>query len=272
MKKSLSVLLFFAAIMLFTSCASILSTSKDGVFISEEYEVQLGLATEKEYMKDFPLYEDKAVQDYVTALGTKLAAQSDRTTLNYRFKVAKSDTINAFAIPGGIIYVTTGIMKNLTDEAQLAAVLGHEIGHVAKKHTVKQFQRGLLAKFGIEFISSMFTKDDSDAEKSTMMAQAASVGVGLLNLANSRENEYEADEQGSILASRIGLDPKATIDVQNLLLKLRKTKPGALEQMLSTHPISEERIAHAEQYIKEYSLTGTSRGSKTFASIKAKIK
>ncbi len=105
-----------------------------------------------------------------------------------------------------------------------------------------------------------------------MVSLGASVGVQLLLLKNSRENEFEADEMGALIATYAGYSPNGIVDVQNILLKLRKSKPNLIEQMLSTHPVSEERIKHAEEFITKNNLKGNITNADTYANIKKKIK
>jgi len=257
---------------LITSCATINSTKYDPVLIPESMESQMGLATKVQVDLQYKPLANAAVQSYVSAIGAKLAAKSERSTLKYTFSVVDSQEINAFAVPGGFVYVTSGIIKNLNDEAQLAAVIGHEIGHIAKKHSVKQMQRAIVAQYGIQYLQSILDKGEEGSVKSQIATMVSGIGLNFLFSKNSRENEFEADEQGAFLASAVGYDPKAMIDVQELLLKLRASKPGVLEQMLSSHPISEERITHAQDYITKQGLTSTTRSKAAFDKIKVLIK
>ncbi|HPN65345.1 MAG TPA: M48 family metalloprotease, partial [Candidatus Goldiibacteriota bacterium] len=125
MKRILS---FVMALFFITSCATLTSTKYDPVLIPESMESQMGLATKAQVDVQYKALANTTVQSYVSALGGKLAAKSERSTLKYTFTVVDSPEINAFAVPGGFVYVTSGIIKNLNDEAQLAAVIGHEIG------------------------------------------------------------------------------------------------------------------------------------------------
>lgn len=269
MKKILSLVM---ALFLITSCATLTSTKYDPVLIPESMEVQLGLATKAQVDVQYKAFANKTVQSYVSSLGNKLAANADRSSVKYTFTVVDSAEINAFAVPGGFVYVTSGIIKNLNDEAQLAAVIGHEIGHIAKKHSVKQMQRQLVAQYGLAYIENMMSSGEEGAAKSQIASMVSAIGLNFLFAKNSRENEFEADEQGAFLASSAGYDPKAMIDVQELLLKLRVSKPGIIEQMLSSHPISEERISHAAEYIAAKGLASAARNKAAFDKIKAVIK
>ena len=263
------IILYSIICFLFFSCATLTTTRNDPVIMPEFMELQFGLSTKTEVEKKYKIYDDKETQNYINALGQKLAIHSERPGLKYEFYVVDSKEVNAFAVPGGFIYVTTGIIKELENEAQLAAVIGHEIGHIAKRHSVKFLQRAIIANYGIEFLSNII---GGKSEKGEITKIISTIGINFLFLKNSRENEYEADEQGAYLISKIGYTPQAMIDVQKHLLKLRKSKPTALEEFLSTHPISENRIAHIEEYIATMNLKGDSTGSDEYLKIKSKLK
>ncbi len=263
--------IIFIICFLLSSCATITTTRYDPVIMPEFMELQFGLSTKAQVEKQYKIYNDKDVQNYINTLGQKLAIHSERPNLNYEFYVVDSNEVNAFAVPGGFIYVTTGIIKELENEAQLAAVIGHEIGHIAKKHSVKFLQRAIIANYGIDFLTNLIGGKRKNS-KSEITKIISTIGINFLFLKNSRENEYEADEQGAYLISKAGYDPKAMIGVQEHLMKLRKNKPGALEEFLSTHPISENRIAHVEEYIEITNIKGDNLNSDNYIKIKGKIK
>ena len=259
-------------LILLCSCATLTTTKHDPVIIPEFMEIQFGLATKLQVDAQYKSYNDRELSAYVTAIGNRLASVSSRSSLKYSFTVVDSKEINAFAVPGGFVYVTTGLIKALDDEAQLAAVIGHEIGHIDRQHGVKALQRHIVATQGLAFLEKLVNEGKPAEQKSEIGKIAASAGLQLLFLRNSRENEFEADEQGALLASRVGYDPYAIVDVQHHLLKLRQGTPSALEQMLSTHPISEARINHANNYIKNNNLGGKARSKDVYAKMKARIK
>ncbi len=260
--------LFLFLTVFFVSCATITTTKNDPVIMPEFMEMQFGLQTVIQVEQKYKLYDDNKVQEYVRKLGQSLVPYCERPKLNYVFKVADSKEINAFAVPGGFIYVTTGLIKNLDDEAQLACVIGHEIGHIARYHSVKQLQRSIAAQYGISALEGLLGGGD----KAEIAKIAAGLGINFLFLKNSRENEFEADEQGAYVSAKAGYDPAAMVDVQNHLLKLRGSKPTLLEQMLSTHPISEERIAHVSSYIEKNGLYASNRNKEAYSKFKATVK
>lgn len=270
MKKIFSVL-FPVSILLFSSCATFLTTKKDPVLMPDSMEYAFGLSTKAQVDAKYKPYTVAAVNNYVKEMGGRLAQNAARKGIKYEFYVVDSPEINAFAVPGGFVYVTTGIIKALEDEAQLAAVIGHEIGHIDRHHGVKKLQRYIIATQGLSFLEGLIS-GGKEGQNIELAKIAASAGMQLLFLKNSRENEFEADEQGAYLAAKAGYAPNAMVDVQHFLLKLRERRPSALEQMLSTHPISEERIAHAENYIRDAGLSGAERNKAQYGRIKAMIK
>jgi predicted Zn-dependent protease len=263
-------ILIFIGAFLFLSCASLLTTKDDPVIMPEFMELQFGLSTKAQVEKTYKLYEDREVNNYISMLGNKLVSFSDRKNLNYEFYVVDSDEVNAFAVPGGFIYVTTGIIKALDNEAQIACVIGHEIGHVVKKHSVKFLQRAIIANYGIEFLSDLIGGKQGDKKEITKII--STIGINFLFLKNSRENEYEADEQGAYLAAMAGYDPYAMIDVQKHLMELRKSQPSKLEEFLSTHPLSENRISHLQEFIPQNNLKGNIKNTDNYLKIKNKLK
>lgn len=162
--------------------------------------------------------------------------------------------VNAFAAPGGYIYITTGILKMLKNEAELAGVLGHEIGHVVHKHSLKAIQRQLVATLGIQIIASAMGGSGKGARDIVLIG--SQVGTGLLMLRNSRENEFQADNEGVLIMNRAGYDPASMIDIQEMLIKLSGGKHPP--EIISTHPPSKARIKKIESQIS--SMTEISGG------------
>jgi len=267
MKKYIIILLSFFLI----SCATIMTTKNDPVIIPEFMEMQFGLSAQQQFEKQYKKSTNTEIVNYVKKIGNKLASLIPDNKIKFEFILLDSTEINAFAIPGGFVYITTGLMKSLQDEAQLVAVLGHEMGHIIKKHTVKALQRHLIASKGIEFLDNLINTGKPEEQKNEMLTLGVSVGVQLLLLKNSRENEFEADEMGALIATYAGYSPNGIVEVQNILLKLRTSKPNLIEQMLATHPVSEERIKHAEDFITQNSLKGSITNADIYIKIKKRL-
>ena len=150
MKKLLLFIGLTSSFILFDSCATNPVTGKKQVVLmSEEQEIAMGKEADPQIVAQFGLYENAALQNFITTKGKQMAAISHRPNLNYEFKIVDSEVINAFAVPGGYVYFTRGIMAHFNNEAEFAGVLGHEIGHIAARHSVEQQRNQLLGQLGI---------------------------------------------------------------------------------------------------------------------------
>ena len=201
--------------------------------ISDRQEIQLGQQINAEILgSQFQLYRNRQVATYVDEVGQRLAEASDRPNLPYTFQVVSDNSVNAFATMGGFVYVTTGLLKTADNEAQLAGVLGHEIGHIASRHSIEQMrqaavQRGVATAAGLD--------------RNTMIR----LGVDLaLNRPRSRKDELEADQRGLRTMTKAGYAPSAMIGFMEKLLD--EPSPPAV---LSTHPAARDRIAALEKAI-----------------------
>jgi len=210
--------------------------------ISNEEEVAIGQQINDMLLEQrYDLYRNEQVNQYVDRLGQRLVAASDRRDLPYTFQVVESDEINAFAIPGGFIYVTTGLLQEADNEAQLAAVLAHEIAHVNERHSVETLRQTVLAQ-GIA--------ETAGIETSTLAQVGYQIAVGL---PRSRDYEYEADEVGIDILQSAGYAPIAFMQFFNQL----REQPFPPE-FLRTHPITENRIEAIQAQIEPGSAyTGT---------------
>ncbi|AUB37634.1 Putative Zn-dependent protease, containings TPR repeats [Nostoc flagelliforme CCNUN1] len=195
--------------------------------MSPRQEVDLGKQINKELVgSEVRLYRNPEVNRYVEQIGRRLAANSDRPDLPYTFQVVQDDSINAFATLGGYVYVHTGLLKTADNEAELASVLAHEIGHIGGKHVVKQMQQKALE-------SGLLTAAGLDRNT------AVQIGVQLArDLPRSRNNEFEADQRGLRTLTRTGYAQSAMVSFMQKLLK----KGGSAPTFLSTHPGTSDRI------------------------------
>jgi predicted Zn-dependent protease len=173
-----------------TGCARNPVTGKSELsLVSESQEIQMGQQGAKEVEQSIGFYKDPAVNAYVADIGKRMAANSERPNLPWEFHVVDDPAVNAFAIPGGFIYVTRGLMSTINSEAELASVIGHEVGHVTHRHSVEQISKAQLAQLGLGIGSIL----SSDIAK---FGQLASAGLSLLFLKYGRDAEYEADRAG----------------------------------------------------------------------------
>lgn len=201
--------------------------------ISDREEVQLGRQINEQLIgQQFQLYNNPSANRYVDRIGQRLAENSTRPDIPYTFQVVRDDSVNAFATAGGFVYVTTGLLNAVDNEAQLAAVLAHEIGHIAERHTIEQMQQTAIAQ-GVATAAGV----DSNA--------LVQIGVELaLNRPRSREAEYEADRLAVENLARTGYPQVATI---NFLEKLRNQ--SSPPTFLSTHPATGDRIDRLKEII-----------------------
>lgn len=231
MKKLTLITCLTASIFFFDNCArNPVTGKKQVVLMSEAQEIAMGKEADPQIIAQFGLYEDKALQDFITLKGKQLAAISHRPNLAYEFKIVDSEVLNAFAVPGGYVYFTRGIMAYFNNEAQFAGVLGHETGHITARHSVAQQRNALLGQLGI--IAGVVINPNL-----ARFAETASQGLGLLFLKFGRDAERQADELGVEYSTKIGYDAKEMADFfQTLERKGAGSGAAELPEFLSTHP------------------------------------
>jgi predicted Zn-dependent protease len=195
----------------------------------------MGRDAAPEVLAQFGEITDPEVRSYVNRVGSRLAAGSHRPDLEWHFAVLDSPTVNAMALPGGYIYLTREIMSYMNNEAEMAAILGHEIGHVTYRHSVSQLSKAQLAQVGLT-VGSIFSPTFSQ------LAGLAGTGLQLLFLKNSREAERESDEVGIEYAAKAGYDPREVSDFFDVLQRLSDGREKAIPDWLSTHPNPGERV------------------------------
>jgi predicted Zn-dependent protease len=226
------------------SCARNPVTGKSELsLVSESQEIQMGQQASKEVAQSIGLYNDSKVQAYVADLGKRMAANSERPNLPWEFHVVDDAAVNAFALPGGFIYVTRGLMASINNEAELATVLGHEIGHVTYRHSVQQISKAQLAQLGLG-IGSILSSDIA------RFGQLASAGLGILFLKYGRDAENQADQAGFRYALDQNYDVREMTDVFETLNRVGGAGGGGkLPEWLSTHPNPENRIERIEKIL-----------------------
>ena len=198
--------------------------------ISEAQEIQMGREYDAQIVASLGLYPDTALQRYVQELGSRLAATSERPHLPWTFRVLDDPVVNAFALPGGYIYVTRGILSYLDSEAQLASVLGHEIGHVTARHSVSRMSTQQLAQLGLAV--GVILRPELET-----VAGLANAGLSVLFLKYSRDDERQSDDLGLRYMRRGGYDPREMADVFTMLDRVSSAEGGGrVPEWLSTHP------------------------------------
>ena len=239
-------LLTFIILILIASCAINPVTGKrELMLISEQGELSLGQETDQAVRAQFGVYNDPTLTEYLTKIGNTLVPHTHRPHLNYHFAVLDSPVANAFAAPGGYIYFTRGILALMNSEAEMAVILGHELGHVNARHSVKKLSQLYLAQIGLAVGSAL-------SEEFAEISGAASIGIQLLFLKFSRDDEREADALGVEYSRKGKYNPAAMIDFFNSLQALGDLSNGhSLPGFLSTHPLTSERIRDTSGMITE---------------------
>jgi predicted Zn-dependent protease len=220
---------FFFSIMLLPTCAiNPVTGKKELSLMSTKQEIEMGKGYDPQVVAQYGLYENPEMQAFINEKGKEMAAISHRSGLTYDFKILDSPIVNAFAVPGGYVYFTRGIMAHFNNEAEFAGVLGHEIGHIAARHSARQYTKQMVAQAGF-LVGVIASKEFRN------YADAAQQGLGLLFLSFSRANETESDELGVEYSTKIGYDAKQMANFFNTLKRMRGDGEGP-PTFLSTHP------------------------------------
>ena len=255
-----------SCLFFFTGCAVNPVTGKQNfTLMSEAGEIQKGQQAAAEISKEYGIYDSPALQSYVNEVGQKLAKNSHRSQLDFHFTVVDSPRVNAFALPGGYVYVTRGILAYLNSEAELAAVLGHEIGHVTARHSVQQYSAGTAANVAVTIgglVAGIFVPQLGGALAQGIQSLLGITGSVLLS-GYGRSHELEADRLGAQYLARSGYDPQAMIKIIGVLknqelfdieaAKQEGREPRRYHGLFATHPDNDRRlqevVGEASQYI-----------------------
>jgi len=262
LRRVLTAALLCAALAL-TGCATTGINKGQLNLVSSEEEVQMGKELSAQVEQEFTIYDNAEVNAYVQSIGDRVARVSDRKDIEYHFTVIEKDEMNAFAMPGGYVYVYTGLMKELDDEAQLAAVLAHEVGHVASRHSTER----LTQMYGYQVIASLLLGDNPNFWAGLVADIFSTTGM----LAYSRNNEYEADRLGITYAHAAGYDADAMVELISKFIDTERGEPSKLEEWLSTHPPSGERKQRVETMAAGMQGGGALRNTAAYARIKGKL-
>ncbi|MBN1780270.1 M48 family metalloprotease [bacterium] len=234
------------------SCAVNPVTGKtELMLLSTADEIALGKQTDSEIVEMYGVYQDEPLQAYINTIGRKMTPVTHQPQLPYTFKVLDTDVVNAFAVPGGFVYLTRGILAYLNDEAELAGVIGHELGHVNARHSAKMLSQAQLAQLGLQIGSAL-------SETFAQFSGLAGFGVQMLFLRFSRDNEREADDLGVEYSSKSGYDANGMAEFFKTLERMHPSEGGGLPDWFSTHPDPVNRITAVEQKTREWQnkLTG----------------
>lgn len=253
---------------------------KELMLISEDEEVSLGTNVAPQIECEFGnVYNDVKLNTYVDEVGQKVAAVAHyRPKVIYHFKVLNTNIVNAFALPGGFVYITRGLLIRLNNESQLAAVLGHETTHVAARHSASQISKAIgmsiLLQAGVLYTA---TRDTKDARASAAAVSTVGNVIGnLILLGYGREAEYESDNYGIEYIYKAGYNPQGMVQVLAILKDLQKHKVSGIEAVLQSHPPIEKRIENAQNEIlikyPDHNSKRLEYGDKNFAKCTGKFR
>jgi len=228
-------------VVLMLSCATNPVTRQpEFVLMSEDQEISIGREMDPKIIQEYGIYHSGHLQQYVETIGKRLAEVSDRRDLFFHFKIADTPIVNAFALPGGYVYVTRGLLAYVNSDAELAGVLGHEIGHVTARHAVRQYTKAASYNIATN-IASIFVPQINN------FGQIADIAFIAITSGYSREYEREADRLGVKYAFAAGYDPKAISSFLQTLSQLDKVEgKKSYHGLFSTHPQTEERVTLAD--------------------------
>jgi predicted Zn-dependent protease len=249
---------------------ALLVVTAAGCAVSTQQEVEMGAQYSQQINAQLPIIQDPEVNRYINVLGDSIARLTSRGDLEWHFFIVNSPEVNAFAVPGGYIYVNRGLIERARNLSELAGVLGHEIGHVVERHTIKQMQQEQGAQVGVTLGCVLLNACSSE------IAQAGiNVAGGALFAKFSRDDEAQADEVGIANVVRAGISPKGIPEMFQILLDERQSNPGAVDSWFGTHPTEESRIADTQAIINKIDpaiLRSLTYDSPRFHDFKARVK
>lgn len=232
-------------------------------------EVAMGNSYAQQIERELPIVRDPEVLRYINVLGDSIARVVDDRSLTWRFNVVDMSEINAFAVPGGHIYVNRGLIEKTTNMSELAGVLGHEIAHITQRHSMKQMAAAQRANLGMTGVCIF----------APSMCQGLA-GAGLSAIAQggfakfSRDDETESDRYGVLYVTRAGIDPRGMPSMFRILLRERERNPSGMEAWFSSHPMEESRVRTTEEEIAKMDpvvLNSLTRDTRSFQAFKARL-
>ena len=244
-RQGVAVAVLAAIAIPVASCATNPVTGKsEFTLMSESEEIRVGQENDRELRAQMGVYDDPALQQYVTDVGMKLAASSQRPNLPWHFAVVDEADINAFALPGGYVYITRGLLAYLNTEAQMAGVLGHEIGHVNARHSAQAYTRQVTLLGGAVLTSLLFPK-------SAPYVAGGAAGLSIFFPKFDRNQELQADRLGAEYSARVGWSPMGMESVLEVLSRLEAgSSSRGVPNWLSTHPPSPDRITRIDPSVQ----------------------
>lgn len=235
-------ILFTFLLLIFVAACSVnpVTGKKELMLLTDDQERALGLESDPGIVASFGLYDNATLQEFINKKGKEMGAVSHRPEVPYEFKILDSPVVNAFALPGGFVYFTRGILAHFNNEAEFAGVLGHEIGHITARHSASQYSKQILAQ-GLLITGMVISEDFAD------YAGVAQSGLGLLFLKYGRDDESQSDELGVQYSSTIGYDAHQMANFFQTIKNLSDSEGGRIPTFLSTHPDPGDRYTRVHQ-------------------------
>jgi beta-barrel assembly-enhancing protease len=231
--------------------------------ISLEEEWQLGQQLSQDIARQVSLNRDPVVNQYITQLGQRIVAQTNMANLPWNFYVVNDPSINAFAVPGGHVYIHTGLINAASNSSEVAGVMAHEIAHVLARHSTEQISR----QYGLSVLASAVLGQDPG-----MLQQlAAQIVAGGALARFSRQAEEEADNLGLRAMNQAGYNPNGMVTMFQKLLANRRSAPSRVEQFFSTHPLTEDRIQDTQRQIAALPNRATTSNEAAFDQVKSRV-
>jgi predicted Zn-dependent protease len=237
--------------------------------ISTQQEVQLGQRYAAQINRELPIIQNQALHYYINQLGSSIARQVDPRQLDYQFYLVHSDVINAFAVPGGHVYITTGLANRTDNMSELAGVLSHEIAHVVERHSVENMAKQQQAQLGLTLGAVLLGRAPSQLEQT-----AVNVGGSAVFAKYSRDAEREADRDAVLFMMQAGIDPRGLLTFFEELLREEQKRPGQLA-WFATHPGTTERIQNVQQDLAKIPATrlrGLTANTQAYQEFKARVR
>jgi len=246
-----------------------LASSLTACGISQQQEVQMGVEYAQQINAQLPIVQDPELNRYVNVLGDSIARLTSRRDLDWHFFIVDAKDVNAFAVPGGFVYVNRGLIERADQMDELAGVLGHEIGHVLRRHTVKQMEKAQGANVGVTLACILTSVCNSQ-----IAGAAINLAGGAVFARFSRQDEAEADNEGFNNVVRAGISPVGMVTMFQKLIAERKTRPAGVEAWFITHPLEEDRIAAIQARINQLprgQLASLGTDTRNFHTFKARL-
>ena len=236
---------------------------------SEQQDVEIGRQSAAEAERQLPLLNDRRVEGYVSEIIRRLAAVAPGAKYPYQIKVVNASDINAFSLPGGFMYVNRGLIEAARSEPELAAVLAHEMAHVALRHGTHQASKAYLAQAGIGILGGLLGRGGNPNQ---VFQVIGGLGMNALFLKFSRDIEYQADTVGAQIMARAGYDPRSMADFFQVLRSQQKSDPGRVATFFSDHPAAADREARIRQEAERIGAVRTSREVGGFAQVQSELR